>query len=284
MAKIWTEVFELMFGKDHKYIKWGESVSSTSTNIKKANNDNKKHTIGCKVDGRILCKINSLNEAFDICQIEAAKSTTDSAKVFTDRTKLAIESKCIVDDIVSKPSFITTNSSYGIQNVQIAGIQADTSTLKLIDNGLYVHIPDFDISLKPNVLQFASILSTWVRKLISFKNECYLTDVVISSASSSTPLQFNAALGRAENENAELERCNASWVRGTFFFPGKDGQPVFPKNFLHERRSASSFTNDRYFKSSTLSDGTMVLEKKEKNKREHKRNDKKDKAKRQKTH
>lgn len=47
--------------------------------------------IGCKVDGRILCKIDTTNEILDICQIETAKSTNDILKNITDRAKLAID-------------------------------------------------------------------------------------------------------------------------------------------------------------------------------------------------
>lgn len=108
MAKLWSELFELMFGPDANFIKRGESVSNTITNVKKANNDIAKNTIGLKVDGRILCKFDTANEILDICQTETAKSTDSILKNITNRAKLAIESKCIKDNTVSRPNFPLT--------------------------------------------------------------------------------------------------------------------------------------------------------------------------------
>lgn len=133
---------------------------------------------------------------FDICQIETAKSANNILKNITDRTKLAIESKCIIDDTVSRPNFPLTRHSYEIQNVQLCGVQGQVSTLKLIDKGLYVHVNDFNISLETGVISFANNLSVWVRNLIMFKNTCYLNNVVYSTAANTaTATDINTAFG-----------------------------------------------------------------------------------------
>ncbi|KAI8881809.1 hypothetical protein K501DRAFT_274270 [Backusella circina FSU 941] len=158
-----------------------------------------------KVDGRILCKVSSSNKIIGICQIEAAKSTTNCSKILTDHAKLTVESKCILDDTIMKPNFTPMSAFYGIQNVQIAGIQADVSSLKLINGCFYIHLPDFNLSLKPDVLQFASIISTWIRRLIIFKDGCYMTGVVTSSATTNASLELYTALVHVENVSEEYE-------------------------------------------------------------------------------
>jgi hypothetical protein len=111
------------------------------------NNNNKPHAIGCKVDGRILCKVNKVPvENVDICQIEAAKSTNENKKVHGDKAKLAVELKCLVDDVVLRPKFEARGKYQSIQNLQLCGIQGEVCDLALVDFGLYIHRYDYDLS------------------------------------------------------------------------------------------------------------------------------------------
>jgi hypothetical protein len=76
----------------------GETITEITTNAKHLNNGNKPHTIGCKVVRRIVCKV---SKVFDTCHMEAAAASAGSFKICSDKFKLAVESKCAIDDLVS---------------------------------------------------------------------------------------------------------------------------------------------------------------------------------------
>ncbi|KAK4514171.1 uncharacterized protein ATC70_001758 [Mucor velutinosus] len=116
MAKLWYEVFELMFGTTQLHPKWGESVPDATTAIELLNNNNKSHTIGCKIDGRILYKD---NQSIDLCHIEASKTACTESKLQNDKVKLAIETKCSLDSIISKSTHPTFKKRKTIKSNQI---------------------------------------------------------------------------------------------------------------------------------------------------------------------
>lgn len=63
------------------------------------NNNDKPHTIGCKVDGR-LCIVDKAHiDDIDICHFETARSTKNNKKIRDDKAKLAIETKCLIDNV-----------------------------------------------------------------------------------------------------------------------------------------------------------------------------------------
>jgi hypothetical protein len=260
MAKLWCEMFELMFGKDVQLIKWGESVAKTTTDIKKTNNENKSNTIGCKVDGRIVCKIHS-DEILDICEIETAKSTNNNRKNLTDRAKLIAESKCIIDNTVLRDNFKPSNPFMKIQHVQLGGIQGHLSNLKLVDIGLYVNTMDFTLSFEEDVSRFANNIKSWVQKLIYFKNSCNLTTIT-SSSSASPHIQkdINSAFGLIPETTDKNHACKPSWTRGTFLPPTTIDKLVFPKYFLTSPPNKSQHTieGNAIYKTFKLDDGTVV--------------------------
>lgn len=113
-----------------------------------------------------------VDKPLDLCQIEASKVTATQNKIFNDKVDLAIESKCILDDIVSRPYYSSASASPSIHNIQLSGIQAQVCNLTLVDAGLYVHVPDYELSLPDNITEFSNIVISWVRKLIAFKASC----------------------------------------------------------------------------------------------------------------
>ncbi|KAI9354018.1 hypothetical protein BD770DRAFT_139152 [Pilaira anomala] len=123
LMKVWSQVFELLFGNDKKLsINWGETVPETTTAVKRHNNNNnnKQNTIGCKVDGRIVCK---LPKIVDTCHIEAAKATVTNAKLYSDKFKQAAECKCTLDDM------IISGKLKGYKFVEIPGVVFASSLL-----------------------------------------------------------------------------------------------------------------------------------------------------------
>lgn len=160
------EILELLVGDcPDLYINRGETTKNATIAVKKINNNNQAHTIGCKVDGRIVCKV---SKVIDTCLVEAARVPATQEKVQDDKFKLAAKLKCAIDDLVvsgdiKKQKAIVSNS------MQVFGIQAEVCALKLIDRGLYVNDVQADLSLCRDLNAFANNMTTWIRQLKSSK-------------------------------------------------------------------------------------------------------------------
>lgn len=138
MAKIWAKVFELLFGDvGSTFIKWGESVSGLTSDQKKANDQSKKNVIGLKVDARFITNVHAIKRKLvDISNMEAAKSLNSKGKIYNDKSKLAIKTKCILDNLVfnCEPQTI---ENLRLLNLQICGTKADVCSLRLVNSGMY---------------------------------------------------------------------------------------------------------------------------------------------------
>lgn len=122
MIKLWGEILELLIANDKNlFVKWGETSTDTTTAIRRSNNNNRPHTIGCKVDGRIVCQV---SKTVDTCHIESARASAGYKKVISDKFKLAAEAKCTIDDIVMSGK-LHKESSVKLQSLQIFGLQAN---------------------------------------------------------------------------------------------------------------------------------------------------------------
>lgn len=160
-------MLELVFGGTHLYPKWGESVPAATTVIKLLNNNNKPHTVGSKVDGRVLSRE---DQSLDFCHIEASRTLCTESKLQHDKVKLAIETKCSLDSILLKSNYPTINNRPALPNMQISGIKARVYTLALVDSGLYASSVVFDLSLPENIVLFTEKMELWCRKLKSLRS------------------------------------------------------------------------------------------------------------------
>ncbi|KAI8371795.1 uncharacterized protein BYT42DRAFT_82209 [Radiomyces spectabilis] len=247
MAKIWNEFFEHMFADGYLLVKsGGEPVSSTTTQVKPRNSS----IISCKVDGRTVASINGILE---LRQIEASKLLNSNAKVRHEQAKLAIECKCILDDIVRSLSFSRDKPHY-IHGVQICGLQAQVSSLSLIDSGLYTNVGDFSFSLPSDIDEFGENLPMWTRKILSFRNSCIYSATNYKSAVNLEKRNHKIA----PHETVPSRKKLSEWTRGTFFIPEKDQEPHFPDGFLGN--SSSSCYDDAIYDKYYLDDGTLVKE------------------------
>ncbi|GAA5797442.1 hypothetical protein HPULCUR_002826 [Helicostylum pulchrum] len=234
LAKVWMEIFELLFAKENVQIKWGESTSQQTTNAKLSNNGNTANTIGLKVDARIITKSPSSDPA-DLLNLEASKDSNDSSKILSDNLKLAIESKVIVDHIVD---FLPENHQMkyvSVQSIQISGLQAEICSLRLVDSGLYVHDIDFDISLPPSVISFGETLIGWTEKLLFLRKRILANATIVSSMPARSQKTFAEACNRPRSDTPLINDglVSRSWTRGTFFLPTeKRPIPIMPVNFL----------------------------------------------------
>lgn len=253
MMKLWGEILELLVGNDKElYIKWGETSTDTTTVVKRANNDNKPHTIGCKVDGRVVCQV---SKVVDTCHIESARASADFGKVVSDKCKLAVESKCTIDDIVVSGK-LTKKRSISMQNLQIFGLQAITCTLKFVDRGFYVNCFDYDLSFSNNLRLFADNAMLWIRRLVLFKSTCQTVASLSKQAFYKQPSSILEMFNNEEPDNSSDKYCNSTWVTGTFLPTTKEA--LFPKQFLTNASSRNRSSNKESLKF-YLDDGTEVI-------------------------
>jgi hypothetical protein len=214
-------------------IVWGESVSRLTTNEKRNFNDDKANTIGFKVDARFIARPRLLDDKFiDTSNMEAAKCLDDANKVFNDKTKLAIETKILLDNFVCNCN-PTSIKKLRVLNIQIGGTEAEVCYMFLADSGLYIHNYAYNISLPSTLTLFADNCIDWFRRLVSFKKSClHLAELSKAFTSNHSPT-FENIFSRESSPSQLHTTCNSSWVRGTFFPPTKaDPIPRFPKHFL----------------------------------------------------
>lgn len=209
-------------------------MSKTTTKTKCVNNNDKPHTIGCKVDGRLLCIVDKAHiDDIDICHFETARSTKNNKKIRDDKAKLAIETKCLIDNVFLQPNFDARGKNRPIQNLQLCGTQGEVCSLALIDFGLYIHRYEYDISMKRSLLDFSDVLLSWIRTLMSFRKYCHATLDAFTLSVLESPRTIHEALGRDKPLSTHKYEYSPFWVRGTIFLPTlTNPMPVFPENFL----------------------------------------------------
>ncbi|KAL0089447.1 hypothetical protein J3Q64DRAFT_1728702 [Phycomyces blakesleeanus] len=210
--KLWGEVLELLVGDGSElYANWGETSADTTAAVKRINNDNEPHTIGCKVDGRIVCKV---SKVVATCHPETARASYSFEKIYSDKFKLAAESKCTVNDLVmlGKPK---KQKTIILQNMQMFGIQVDLCALKFIDRSLYVNSVGFDLSLYSSLNLFVDKLIMWIRQWKSLKKTC-LNIATLSNEAFIQPASFSEIFDCDDSDDDNINYCSLEWVTGIF--------------------------------------------------------------------
>lgn len=171
----------------------------------------------------------------------ASKGTSLDSKITLDKAKLAIETKCSLDDIILKSQ---SNGTDALPNIQISGIEAVVNSLKLVDHGLCVYSSNYDISL-PNGMAF------WCRKLKMLRSQCIKNSTVCSAA-------LKADKRNLGQSNQDRGIALKNWIRGTFIIPTA-GPATFPKNFLTSPMAGQNKISQQYtYEERILADGTVV--------------------------
>ncbi|KAI7897712.1 uncharacterized protein BX663DRAFT_584304 [Cokeromyces recurvatus] len=115
----------------------GESVSADSSESKKNNDHTKKGTIGDKVDLRV-CTRSASGKIVDLLNFEFSNNMADN-KIFTDHRKTLCEAKTVADKFYRSPLIKKrTKKNLRSYSVQIAQVEGQITSLRLMDNGLYV--------------------------------------------------------------------------------------------------------------------------------------------------
>ncbi|KAI7867034.1 hypothetical protein BDF14DRAFT_1807795 [Spinellus fusiger] len=130
--KMWGPLLEKVFRQTKLRCKWGESVGDSSGT---------SNGMGYKVDLRILKDTMSRkNKEADKANVEIARMNASVAKITKDKTKLLLESKCILDRLVKEAPHSVTEII--IPALQLIGNKSQLISLKLMANGLYVGIKE----------------------------------------------------------------------------------------------------------------------------------------------
>lgn len=82
------------------------------------------------------------------CHMEASRTVCAGSKLQHDKVKLAIETKCSLDNILLKSCYPADNNSPALPSIQICGTKSRVSILALVDSGLYAYSTVFDLSLQ----------------------------------------------------------------------------------------------------------------------------------------
>jgi hypothetical protein len=98
-----------------------------------------------------------------------------------DRSEIADEYKCTVDDIVISGQ-LKEQKCVMIQNIQIFGLLAEKCSFKFVDRGLHVSMMEFDLSLGTSFQSFGKDLLVWVLRLVQFKRKCLSLVSILNEA------------------------------------------------------------------------------------------------------
>ncbi|KAI8058782.1 hypothetical protein BDF21DRAFT_429993 [Thamnidium elegans] len=128
--KYWSYLFETYFGRNRNiFLQWGDTIAA----------DCKNSSLSFKLDLRIIVNIEKTDH--DIIAAELAPPTTTiNSKLYNDKLKLALVSKCHLNSLLMAMPFIpkTKIKLIRLPLIQIMGLSCHIYALSLIDKGVYL--------------------------------------------------------------------------------------------------------------------------------------------------
>ncbi|KAG2224390.1 hypothetical protein INT45_002929, partial [Circinella minor] len=132
-VKLWGPMLEKLFRNTSLRCKWGESVGDSS---------GVAESRGFKVDVRIVRDtLSRRRKEADQANVEMARKNPTISKTSSDRIKLLIESKCVLDRLAKEVKHFKHHEIV-IPALQLAGPRASFYSLQLGSNGLYIGMKD----------------------------------------------------------------------------------------------------------------------------------------------
>jgi hypothetical protein len=194
LAYVWIPLFRRLFppGYDIR-IKTGETCYPYTSKCKQDMYKNSSKVSGFKVDLRFI--VEKDGQEYDICSVEAACNAQADTKVLSDEGKLNREMKDHLDAMIETMGNATTTATelcgWGIQ---IIGASCLIRSLHLADNGLYVAIHHFDITLPRSIPELQKFTTT-MSQLLTFRQHLLKSvDFILLHAKSNNkqPDSFNS--------------------------------------------------------------------------------------------
>ncbi|KAI9480381.1 MAG: hypothetical protein EXX96DRAFT_521406 [Benjaminiella poitrasii] len=131
----------MMRDEEEIRLKWGERIGDSS---------GVSESRGFKVDVRAVYDRFSARKSLkevDTANVEMARTDASIGKITSDRTKLFIENKCVIDRSVLEGM---DKEDAVVPCLQIIGSRAALYSVRLVANGLYVGIEERRCSLAKN--------------------------------------------------------------------------------------------------------------------------------------
>ncbi|KAG1470744.1 hypothetical protein G6F56_002505 [Rhizopus delemar] len=195
---------QLMSQKAMLWTKWGDTVRELA--------DIENRTTGLKVDLRFLKDtLSRRSTEADKANCEVSKVGAGHIKITSDRTKLLIESKVILDHLIKEePEKV---KEIAVPALQLIGNRAILYSINLTTNGLYVAVKE-GTAVIPNHISHIKDFREVIMLLFKFKNAT--TDVMAFGLDS-------------ENNNSNSSNSNStSWVRESWIPPNTEKKKRLP--------------------------------------------------------
>ncbi|CAO3698697.1 unnamed protein product [Rhizopus stolonifer] len=236
-VKMWSPILERLFRRTTLRTKWGESVGDS---------DDATSSSGFKVDLRVLKDtLSRRRKEADKANVEIAKGNASLIKVTSDRTKLHIESKVVLDKLIREVP--EKDKNVCIPSLQLAGAKATLYSLKLGANGLYIAIKEESAAI-PNHASKVGHFKDVLKLLFKFKNAIMnlaslsLIEVDDSSEDGSgedgsseddsseddSSEDDSSSSNNNNNNNNNNNSVSTSWVRGTWIPPNSAKKTRLP--------------------------------------------------------
>ncbi|KAG2224394.1 hypothetical protein INT45_002933 [Circinella minor] len=200
-VKLWGPMLEKLFRNTNLRCKWGESVAD-STGVTESR--------GFTVDIRdVRDTLSRRRKEADQANVELGRKNLTISKASSDRIKLLIESKCVMDRLAKKIKHFK-HHDIAIPALQFAGPQVILYSLQLGSKGLYVGIREASGTVPRKAKELDSFREV-VKILFKFKRTVLdVYEHILTSSGDDDKDDINE-----EGRNEDYK----SWVRGTWVPP-----------------------------------------------------------------
>ncbi|RCH79269.1 hypothetical protein CU098_000311, partial [Rhizopus stolonifer] len=159
VVKMWSPLIERLFRRVELRTKWGDTMGESA--------DIENRTTGLKVDLRFLKDtLSRRRKEADKANCEVSKLGAGHIKITSDRTKLLIESKVILDHLIKEePEKV---KEIAVPALQLIGNRAILYSINLTTNGLYVAVKE-GTAVIPNHISHIKDFREVIMLLFKFK-------------------------------------------------------------------------------------------------------------------
>ncbi|CEJ02319.1 hypothetical protein RMCBS344292_16327 [Rhizopus microsporus] len=208
-VKMWGGLFEKLFRRAKLRCKWGESVGDSS---------GAADSPGFKVDLRVIKDtLSRRNKEADIGNMEIARMGASVVKTCSDKSKLLIESKCVLDCLAREHPEQACNIV--VPALQIVGNKAVLFSLRLVAPGLYVAVKETAASISSSMSKLKDFRDV-AKLLFKFKEATIsVANIRLQGGDNST------SISTSNNSN---NSDTISWLRGTWIPPRGNMKKMVP--------------------------------------------------------
>ncbi|CAO0801785.1 unnamed protein product [Mucor circinelloides] len=159
--KFWSSILERLFVKSGLRLKWGD------THL----NNEGDESPSLKVDLRVLDDevVQRYSQETEVAVAKFAKSSPGCAKFTSDRSKLQIEAKVVIDNHIRNDTNITS-----VDSLQICGLEVFITNSKLEAPGLYVGNEIYHLQIDASLSRFGEYLGLIAHLLCFMDNTIQL--------------------------------------------------------------------------------------------------------------